>query len=88
MRRDWIAGWSWLVSAVLLACAPAAAVEVAAVENSAPEGVPPSNHSETEGGHGPGHSGVQIVSFKWHHVTAPYIIALWIFVSWISKMGT
>ncbi|KAG9339163.1 hypothetical protein JZ751_024021 [Albula glossodonta] len=45
-----------------------------------------SNHSATEGGHGSSHSGVKIVSFKWTHVTKPYIIALWIFVAGVSKM--
>uniref|UniRef100_A0A671Z2U0 Sodium/hydrogen exchanger n=1 Tax=Sparus aurata TaxID=8175 RepID=A0A671Z2U0_SPAAU len=27
-----------------------------------------------------------IVSWKWHHVTTPYLVALWILVSWICKL--
>uniref|UniRef100_A0A673ZJV8 Sodium/hydrogen exchanger n=1 Tax=Salmo trutta TaxID=8032 RepID=A0A673ZJV8_SALTR len=38
------------------------------------------------GGHGSSISGIQIVTFKWHHVEAPYLIALWILVAGVSKM--
>ncbi|KAF7669655.1 hypothetical protein LDENG_00159110 [Lucifuga dentata] len=27
-----------------------------------------------------------IVSWKWHHVTTPYLVALWILVSWLCKL--
>ncbi|XP_064204854.1 sodium/hydrogen exchanger 3-like isoform X1 [Anguilla rostrata] len=79
-------GGLWLVSAALLCCASASAAEGAAAGQSAPDGELPSVHSGPEGGNGSGQSGIQIVTFKWHHVTAPYIVALWIFVSWICKM--
>ncbi|KAM6974361.1 sodium/hydrogen exchanger 3-like [Tautogolabrus adspersus] len=40
-----------------------------------------------EGGH---HSGpittLPIVSWKWSHVSVPYIVALWILVSWLCKL--
>ncbi|CAB1314816.1 unnamed protein product [Coregonus sp. 'balchen'] len=45
-----------------------------------------SNHSQAGGGHGSSISGIQIVTFKWHHVEAPYLIALWILVAGVSKM--
>lgn len=28
-----------------------------------------------------------IVSWKWHHVTTPYLVALWILVSWLCKLS-
>lgn len=44
-------------------------------------------------GHGDsGHGGgpittLPIVSWKWHHVETPYLVALWILVSWLCKIS-
>lgn len=43
--------------------------------------------------HGEGGQGVKnittlpIVSFAWHHVETPYLVALWILVGWLCKLG-
>uniref|UniRef100_A0A671Z2W2 Sodium/hydrogen exchanger n=1 Tax=Sparus aurata TaxID=8175 RepID=A0A671Z2W2_SPAAU len=42
------------------------------------------NHSEH--GHDSIITGIPIVTFKWHHVEAPYIIVLWILVAGLGKM--
>uniref|UniRef100_A0A3Q1F3Q3 Sodium/hydrogen exchanger n=1 Tax=Acanthochromis polyacanthus TaxID=80966 RepID=A0A3Q1F3Q3_9TELE len=43
-----------------------------------------SNHSEHE--HGSGLSGIPIVTFKWHHVETPYLVALFVLVSFLAKL--
>lgn len=45
-----------------------------------------------DGGHGDGGHGagpittLPIVTWKWHHVTQPYLVTLWILVCWICKL--
>ncbi|CAJ1082798.1 sodium/hydrogen exchanger 3.1 isoform X1 [Xyrichtys novacula] len=48
-----------------------------------------SGHGDS--GHGDGHhtapiTTLPIVSWKWHHVETPYIVALWILVCWLCKL--
>ncbi|NP_001124467.1 sodium/hydrogen exchanger isoform 3 precursor [Oncorhynchus mykiss] len=80
----------WLLGTTFFTCTVRLVVEgteVGATQGSQPEpGVVGSNHSQAGGGHGSSISGIQIVTFKWHHVEAPYLIALWILVAGVSKM--
>ncbi|GLD59348.1 sodium/hydrogen exchanger 3 isoform X1 [Lates japonicus] len=52
-----------------------------------------SEHNTTgDSGHADGHGGgpittLPIVTWKWHHVSTPYLVALWILVSWLCKLG-
>ncbi|TKS88746.1 Sodium/hydrogen exchanger 3 [Collichthys lucidus] len=47
-----------------------------------------SGHDSGDGGHGGGVpiTTLPIVSWKWHHVSTPYLVALWILVSWLCKL--
>ncbi|XP_041422152.1 sodium/hydrogen exchanger 3 isoform X2 [Xenopus laevis] len=44
------------------------------------------NGEQSGGGHGDAPTSLQIVTFKWHHVQDPYIIALWILVASLAKI--
>lgn len=46
-----------------------------------------SNLSQAEHGHSASITGIPIVTFKWHHVEMPYLVALWILVAGLAKMG-
>ncbi|KAM9738601.1 sodium/hydrogen exchanger 3-like isoform 2-T2 [Menidia menidia] len=69
-------GWRWLMAAALLAGMAAAGGELAAPVKAAAG----TNHS-----HG-SISGIPIVSFKWHHVEMPYLVSLWVLVSFLGKL--
>ncbi|XP_069372801.1 sodium/hydrogen exchanger 3-like isoform X2 [Paralichthys olivaceus] len=44
-------------------------------------------HGDTGDGHGGGPiTTLPIVTWRWHHVSTPYLVALWILVSWLCKI--
>lgn len=46
------------------------------------------DHGDSGGhGHGPPITTLPIVSWKWSHVTTPYLVALWVLVSWLCKLS-
>ncbi|CAN9503547.1 unnamed protein product [Ophioblennius macclurei] len=46
-----------------------------------------SDHGDDDSGdHGGPITTLPIVTWKWHHVTTPYLVALWILVAWICKL--
>ncbi|GLD59126.1 sodium/hydrogen exchanger 3 isoform X3 [Lates japonicus] len=71
----------WLVGSVLLLCPVSGVMRVkdkAALTHKEPHLKPSeskSNANGTEHGHGSSIKKVPIVTFKWHHVEAPYLIA-------------
>ncbi|KAF0024458.1 sodium/hydrogen exchanger 3 isoform X2 [Scophthalmus maximus] len=45
------------------------------------------NNTSGDSGHGGGPiTTLPIVTWKWHHVSTPYLVALWILVSWLCKI--
>lgn len=76
MSRRGAPGPGW---GLLLALLPALGQlpRVGAVEEE--PGGPGGAHQESEG--------FQVVTFKWDHVQDPYIIALWILVASVAKIG-
>lgn len=50
-----------------------------------PESESTSNLNQTE--HGSSITGIPVVTFKWHHVQTPYLVALWILVAGLAKLG-
>ncbi|MEE6510742.1 hypothetical protein FKM82_030868, partial [Ascaphus truei] len=44
------------------------------------------NPADSGNSHGGGPASLEIVTFKWHHVQDPYIIALWILVASLAKI--
>lgn len=30
---------------------------------------------------------LSVVTWKWHHIDVPYLVALWVFVCWLCKLG-
>uniref|UniRef100_A0AAV2K059 Uncharacterized protein n=1 Tax=Knipowitschia caucasica TaxID=637954 RepID=A0AAV2K059_KNICA len=56
-------------------------------ESSDVPGTSSSNESEGGSGHGAPITTLPIVTWKWHHVEAPYIVMLWILVCWLCKLG-
>lgn len=49
---------------------------------------PQSNANATNGTAGDsGLTSLPIVTWKWHHVEQPYLMALWVLVCWLCKLG-
>lgn len=47
----------------------------------------PSNATSSTGHETPVITTLPIVSWKWSHVSQPYLVALWILVCWLCKLG-
>ncbi|CAI5691328.1 sodium/hydrogen exchanger 3 [Oreochromis niloticus] len=46
-----------------------------------------SSNATGDGGYGAAAiTTLRIVSWKWHHITAPYLVAVWILVAWLGKL--
>lgn len=83
----------WLLGSVLLICllsgVTGANRDVALTHQEPPlkPAESKSNLNQTEHGHGSSITGIPVVTFKWHHVESPYLIALWILVAGVAKLG-
>ncbi|KAM9340675.1 sodium/hydrogen exchanger 3-like [Symphorus nematophorus] len=82
----------WLLGSVLLICLISGVAGVNGDVELAHQGshLKPlesnCNLNQNEHGHGSNITGIPIVTFKWHHVEAPYLIALWILVAGLAKL--
>lgn len=79
---------------LLLARTPSLASSAEGQESSQQHGNTSGPESETghQSAEGGGHQAedittLPIVSWKWHHVETPYLVALWVLVGWLCKLG-
>ncbi|KAF3834305.1 hypothetical protein F7725_025509, partial [Dissostichus mawsoni] len=81
---------SWLCKIVLLIFLISGVTKVKGdVAHQEPHPKQPSElkSNQTEQGHGSSViTGIPVVTFKWHHVETPYVIALWILVACVGKL--
>uniref|UniRef100_A0A672HK26 Sodium/hydrogen exchanger n=1 Tax=Salarias fasciatus TaxID=181472 RepID=A0A672HK26_SALFA len=47
---------------------------------------PPAEAMQHHGNHSEPLTGIPIVTFKWHHVQSPYLVALWVLVAFLGKL--
>ncbi|XP_078054396.1 sodium/hydrogen exchanger 3-like [Mustelus asterias] len=66
-----------LIALALLLCCPVARSSVAEAD--------PDSYTEHGGSHRGNETGFHIVTFRWEHVQAPYVIALWILVASLGQ---
>ncbi|XP_010795750.1 sodium/hydrogen exchanger 3-like [Notothenia coriiceps] len=80
----------WLLGPVLLIFFISGVTKVKGdVAHQEPHPKPPSELKSNQTEHGHGFSvitGIPVVTFKWHHVETPYVIALWILVACVGKL--
>ncbi|GCB60682.1 hypothetical protein scyTo_0009218, partial [Scyliorhinus torazame] len=74
-RSGCVARSALLTALALLLCCPVAG-------NTAEQ----DSHTEHGDSHGSNDTGFHIVTFRWEHVQAPYVIALWILVASLGKI--
>lgn len=81
---------------LLLARTPSLASTAAGNDNPSSTGHGNASSNGSETGHGTtdegGHEAqkittLPIVTWKWHHVEQPYLVALWVLVGWLCKLG-
>lgn len=57
-------------------------------ENTSSSGSETGHETEGHGGHeAEPIMTLPIVTWKWHHVETPYLVALWVLVGWLCKLG-
>uniref|UniRef100_A0A3P8NHF3 Sodium/hydrogen exchanger n=1 Tax=Astatotilapia calliptera TaxID=8154 RepID=A0A3P8NHF3_ASTCA len=78
----------WLLESVLLICVVSSVKGEAVVtrEGSHLKLSESSHSNESQHGHSSNITGIPIISFKWHHVETPYLVAFWVLVSFLGKL--
>uniref|UniRef100_A0A3B4F6X6 Sodium/hydrogen exchanger n=1 Tax=Pundamilia nyererei TaxID=303518 RepID=A0A3B4F6X6_9CICH len=78
----------WLLGSVLLICvvSPVKGEAVITREGSHLKLSESSHSNESQHGHSSNVTGIPIISFKWHHVETPYLVAFWVLVSFLGKL--
>ena len=78
--------WAVLLTSVFTGVTVASAEAVAGQSSHLETEVPGSKPNHTGDGH-VAIDGIPVVTFKWHHVETPYLIALWILACFVGKLG-
>lgn len=73
---------------LLLARTPSLASTAAGDGSTSSTGYGNASSNGSETGHGAQKiTTLPIVTWKWHHVEEPYLVALWVLVGWLCKLG-
>uniref|UniRef100_A0A3Q4HSB0 Sodium/hydrogen exchanger 3 n=1 Tax=Neolamprologus brichardi TaxID=32507 RepID=A0A3Q4HSB0_NEOBR len=85
MATSW--GFTLILCMLLMACGSLSLASEEPRNSQTDNGTGSNSNTTEEGGHGAVPiTTLPIVTWKWHHITTQYLVALWILVAWLCKL--